>query len=196
MKIIGLTGMSGAGKTTVCEEFSRAGFEIIDCDKAARTLTEKGSPALEMIARQFGNEYILPDGTLHRKALGKLVFSDKASLDKLNGIMYPYITYEVISRINKSRFEYILLDAPTLFESGIDYICGDTVCVVCDTDNAVQRIMKRDGLDRKSALDRLSSQHDENYYREKCDYVIENNADIAALKNSAYDTAIRIRAKA
>ncbi len=188
--------MSGAGKTTVCEEFSRAGFEIIDCDKLARTLTEKGSPALEMIARQFGNEYILPDGTLHRKALGKLVFSDKASLDKLNGIMYPYITYEVISRINKSRFEYILLDAPTLFESGIDYICGGTVCVVCDTDNAVQRIMKRDGLDKKSALDRLSSQHDENYYRERCDHVIENNADIAALKNSAYDTAMSIRAKA
>lgn len=160
MKIYGLTGMSGAGKTTVCCEFCREGFEIIDCDLISRMIVEKEKPALNRIAVQFGKKYIASNGGLDRKALGNLVFSDKEKLEELNRIMYPYITYEVIKRINCSTAKYVLLDAPTLFESGIDYICDSVVCVVCDKENAIRRIMKRDGLNETAAKNRLSSQYD------------------------------------
>ncbi len=173
--------MSGAGKTTVCSEFAKAGFDIVNCDVIARRLTEKGSPALQRIAARFGGEYLLPDGGLNRKALGGLVFSDKKSLEALNGIMYPYISYEVIDRINRSSAEYLLLDAPTLFESGLERICDVTVCVVCESSAAVERITRRDGIDAKAAADRLASQHGADFYRERCEYCIVNDSDISAL---------------
>ncbi|MCH5324518.1 MAG: dephospho-CoA kinase [Eubacterium sp.] len=185
--------MSGAGKTTVCAEFCRAGFEIIDCDFVARAVVQKGKPALGKIAERFGKEYIIADGELDRKALGALVFSDREKLEELNRIMYPYITYEVIGRINGSDAEYVLLDAPTLFESGMDYICDGVVCVVCDKEKALRRIMRRDGLDEQAAADRLASQHDADYYREKSKYCIENNADTAALVDVVRNTVEQIK---
>lgn len=193
MRIYGLTGMSGAGKSTVGERLALAGFYPIDCDKVSRRVTEKGKPALSMIERAFGKEYICADGTLNRRKLGGLVFSDGEKLKTLEKILYPYITYEIVSRINDSGEEYILLDAPTLFESGIDAVCDAVISVVCDRDISLQRIMARDGIDKKAALDRLSRQHPAEFYIKKSEYYIENNSGKERLISAADALAKRLK---
>ncbi len=192
--IYGLTGMSGAGKTTVSKAFSDNGIYVINCDTVAREVTEKGKPCLSYLADVFG-DILNNDGTLNRKVLGNIVFNDKAKLIRLNEIIYPYITYDVIKRIEKADNSIILLDAPTLFESGIDYICDGIISVVCDKTLSVKRIMERDNIDEDAALARLQSQHDKSYYTEKSDYVIDNNGDITTLIEKAENIAAKIRNK-
>ncbi len=185
-KVYGLTGMSGAGKTTVCEEFSRAGFDIINCDIIAREVVQTGAPCLDEIKQKFGAGVITADGELDRKAMGNIVFNDKAKLLLLNNTIYPYITYEVIQRIERSDSNYVLLDAPTLFESGIDYICDGVVSVICDREVSISRIMARDGIDKKAAESRLKSQHDAEFYKSRSNFCIENNGDISTLTDKAH----------
>ena len=192
-KIYGLTGMSGAGKTTVCEEFSRSGFDIINCDMIAREVVEKDTPCLDEIKQKFGGEVITADGELDRKVMGNIVFNDKAKLLLLNNTIYPYITYEVIQRIERSDSGYVLLDAPTLFESGIDYTCNGVVSVICDREVSLKRIMARDGIDRKAAESRLKSQHDAEFYKSRSDFCIENNGDISALTDKAHRVIAQIK---
>lgn len=96
-KIYGLTGMSGAGKSTVCDSFENAGFLIIDCDRLAREVVRKGRPCLDKLHRLFGDSVITKDGELDRRAMGNIVFSHSDKLALLNNTIYPYITYEVIS---------------------------------------------------------------------------------------------------
>ena len=180
--IFGLTGMSGAGKSTVCRQFKNAGFHIIDCDKVARQVVRKGEPCLDELHRLFGDGVITKDGELDRKAMGNIVFNDRDKLRLLNDTIYPYITYQVISELHKIDDKPSVLDAPTLFESGIDYICDAVVSVVCDTEISLERIMARDGISREAAESRLSSQHDAEFYVSRSQFCIENNGDVAELE--------------
>lgn len=174
-KVIGLTGMSGAGKTTACELFRREGFEIIDCDGICREIVEKGKPCLGEIVSVFGTGILNADGTLNRGELGRIIFSDSEKRLALNGIMYPYVSYSVIKRIVSSRSEYTVLDAPTLFESGMETVCDIIVSVAADKETLIGRIIKRDGLSRELAEKRLNSQHDIEFYRERSDILLTNN---------------------
>ncbi|MDE6666257.1 MAG: dephospho-CoA kinase, partial [Ruminococcus sp.] len=124
--IVGLTGQTGAGKSTVSKVFASNGFAVINADIVARKVVEKGTKCLAEIEEFFGNDVIDHDGNLDRKKLAGIVFSDKAKLETLNTITYPYITGEILRQINEfaERDEkLILLDAPTLFESMADYFC-------------------------------------------------------------------------
>lgn len=182
--IVGLTGMSGAGKSTACKIFRENGWAVIDCDFVSRVVVECGKPALCEIAEHFGN-VLLPSGELDRKRLAGIVFSDEKRLNELNGLIYPYILYEIITRaeeyvINKSV--NILLDAPTLFESGADGLCDKIVSVTAPLETCTARIMERDRLTAEQATNRLKSQHSEQYYREKSDFCISNCGDIVHLK--------------
>ena len=185
--------MSGAGKTTVCEEFSRSGFDIINCDMIAREVVEKDTPCLDEIKQKFGGEVITADGELDRKVMGNIVFNDKAKLLLLNNTIYPYITYEVIQRIERSDSGYVLLDAPTLFESGIDYICDCVVSVICDREVSLKRIMARDGIDKNAAESRLKSQHEAEFYKSRSDFCIENNGDFNTLTQTAQKVIQQIK---
>ncbi len=191
-KIYGLTGMSGAGKSTVCDSFESAGFLIIDCDRLAREVVRKGRPCLDKLHRLFGDSVITKDGELDRRAMGNIVFSHSDKLALLNNTIYPYITYEVISMCDNTDKHFVLLDAPTLFESGIDFICDGIISVTCDKEKSIQRIMLRDNITRESAEKRLGSQHDAEYYKSKSDFCIENNGDIDTLKAKADATARKI----
>lgn len=190
-KIYGLTGMSGAGKTTVSGVFKDCGFEVINCDKVAREVTEKGTACLNEIAKKFDG-VVNPDGTLDRKKLGSIVFNDSNQLKLLNDTIYPYITYRVIKCIEKADGEYILLDAPTLFESGIDFICDEVISVVCDREKSIERIMARDNITREMAQSRLSSQYDKDYYVKKSLYAIENNGTQQELIKASENIAVQI----
>ena len=172
---VGLTGMSGAGKTTACEVFADAGFHVIDCDKAARDVVQPGRPALTAISAYFGNEVLDRGGGLDRRRLGSIVFADSAALKALDDIIYPYITYSIIFTMIGSGRKLFLLDAPTLFESGADKLCDTVVCVTAEREKCTQRIMARDSLTRAQAEARLSSQHGAEFYITRSCYSAVNN---------------------
>ena len=172
--IAGLTGMSGAGKSTVCRAFAESGFEVIDCDLCAREVMLPGSPALDELHDRLSAELILPDGTLDRRKTAELVFHSEEKRALFNKINYPYITYNIVEKLKRTG-DYALLDAPTLFESRIEFICGSIVSVTADPELCVQRIKKRDSIPEELARARLRSQHSAEFYRQRSSFCIENN---------------------
>ncbi len=193
--IVGLTGMSGAGKTTACNVFSECGFAIINCDTVSRIVVEKGKPALNELSMHFGSIALLPDGNLNRKHIGNLIFSDKDARLLFNSIVYPYISYEMIITAVKyinEGYHYILLDAPTLFESGTDSFCNAIVSIVAEREKCIERIMKRDNLTFTEAENRLKSQFPPEFYMEKSDYYVENKNSVEMLKAEIKSIAEKI----
>ena len=188
MKIIGLTGPSGSGKTTVALIAKELGFAVIDCDKLARKVTEKGSNTLSVLSSEFGEDIILSDGTLDRKRLAEKAFQNKEKTERLNSIMLPAVAKLVKVEIEKCKsegFRLVLLDAPTLYESGLDGICSNVLAVLCPTEIRKQRIIERDGLTEEQASVRLAASKPNDFYRERTEFVIINDGDFAEFRNSA-----------
>lgn len=182
--IVGLTGMSGAGKSTVCRAFAESGFDVIDCDLSAREVVQPGRPALTELHDRLSPELILQDGTLDRRKTAELIFHSEEKRALFNKIIYPYITYNIAEKL-KSAGDYVLLDAPTLFEARLEFLCGSIVSVTADPENCVQRIMKRDGITEELARARLKSQHGEEFYRQRSGFCIENNGTQQQLAEAA-----------
>lgn len=194
--ITGLTGMSGAGKTTACGVFRNEGFCVIDCDIVARRVVDCGKPALAEIDRSFPEGVITPEGALDRRKLGSIVFSDREKLALLDRIIYPYITFYITAAIRElARIggNMIMLDAPTLFESGADVLCDVIVSVTADRESCAARIMKRDGITREQAEQRLGSQHDARFFRSRSQYCVENNGDTAGFEEQLKKTAAAVK---
>ncbi len=193
---VGLTGQTGAGKTTVSKVFADKGFKVIDADIIARVVVEKGKPCLKELQNFFGNDIINDDQALNRSRLAEIVFSDKNKLELLDSVIYPYITSEILNRIRKyseSEEKLILLDAPTLFESRTDSYCEIIVSVVSDEKNRLERIIKRDNITRESAKKRMDSQLDQEFFQKNSDYIIENNGNLTEFYNTAKETADKIK---
>lgn len=170
--IIGLTGPTGAGKSSakkICEDL---GLKHIDCDIIARKAVEKGTDGLKAVVSAFGDGVLNPDGTLNRKALAKAAFSTKEKTELLNSTLFPFIRSLVL---NETKDGKILLDAPTLFESGIDKICFKTVAVLSDKQTRLERILSRDNLTEAEALLRMNAGKDDNFYKNSANYIIYNN---------------------
>lgn len=172
--VIGLTGPTGSGKSSASRIAEDFGFQVIDCDKTAREATQKGTEGLKALVSVFGEEILLSDGNLNRKALAALAFKDKLSTDLLNKTILPYIADLVIKQASGRN---TLLDAPTLFESGINKICNKTVAVLADKDIRLKRIIARDNLTLKEAEIRINAGKDEEFFKENADYVLYNNDD-------------------
>lgn len=195
--VIGLTGQTGSGKSTVCNAFMEGGFEIINCDLVARAVTTDGSDCCQILSRQFP-ECFDDDLHLDRKALGEIVFNDKAQLEALNSLIFPFINSEIDKRIInacRSGKRLILLDAPTLFEAGADKLCQFIISCVADRELRLQRIMTRDGLEPQQAESRIESQHTEEFFRRSSDMIIENNGSLESLSRAARFAADTIKAK-
>lgn len=178
MTTVGLTGQSGSGKTTVSKVFGESGFSVINADKIAAAVMEKDHPCLAETVNAFGKIILAPDLTLNRKKLAEIVFSDRKQLDRLNGITYPYINKTVLEMLNtyeKNCIEFVLLDAPTLFEAGEDKFCDAIVSVIADKQLLTKRIMQRDGISEEAAAKRLAGQNTEDFFRQHSDYIIINN---------------------
>lgn len=178
--VIGLTGPTGSGKSsthTVCAE---KGITVIDCDKVARIVVEKGKPALKALTEKFSEEILLENGELDRKALAKVAFSSPQKTKILNETIFPFIKELVLSQI---QGEVVLLDAPTLFESGIDAICNKTIAVLAEKDIRLERILKRDNISLDDALIRLNAAKEDSFFKEKSDYVVYNNSDVKTFLN-------------
>lgn len=194
--VTGLTGQSGAGKTTVSRVFKDKGFGIIDADIISREIMEKGMPCLAEVSEAFGEDILREDGTLDRKKLGGIVFSDKEKLRQLDGICYPYIIYRVIERIeelSQQGYSLILLDAPTLFESNADDLCDLIISVTADEEIRQQRIVSRDGISPEAAKKRFDSQYSESFFINHSDFVIKNNKSAEVLADKASEVADRVK---
>lgn len=194
--VVGLTGQTGAGKSTVSKIFASNGFAVINADIVARQVVEKGSKCLAEIEEFFGTDVIDGDGNLDRKKLAGIVFSDKAKLETLNTITYPYITGEILRQINEfveHDRKLILLDAPTLFESRADDFCEIIISVLADADIREKRIIQRDGLTSEQARKRMDSQLDEEFFSTHSDYIIHNNSNIETVNGIAEELSEKIR---
>ena len=191
-KIIGLVGMSGAGKSTVCRLFEESGYTIIDCDMVSREVVQIGCASLAELANELSPDIILPDGSLDRRRTAEIIFNDDEKRALFNRIIYPYITYNVISKIKSTETD-VLLDAPTLFDARLDGICDSIVSVCADIGICTQRIMSRDGIDETMARARLSSQHDVSWYRERSDFCILNNGTENELFTAASDVIRQLK---
>ncbi len=194
--VIGLTGQSGAGKTTVCDVFRSEGFDVINADLISREVVQKGEPCLRELEEAFGSGIILPDGSLDRKKLGGIVFSDRERLRQLNGICYPYIIFRIIRRIEElsahgSRL--IILDAPTLFESNADELCDLIISVTADRELREKRIVSRDNISPEAARKRFESQYSEHFFVSHSDFVIKNNKTPEILAAKAREAADKIK---
>lgn len=196
LMVVGLTGQTGAGKTTVCEFFRNKGFAVIDADKIAHDVTAKGSPCLAEIGECFKEKVVTDDGEYDRKKMAKIVFNDKNKLEMLNSICYPYITAEILERIRQcgaNNQRLVLLDAPTLFESRADDFCELIISVIAKEHNRLKRIMERDNLTEEQAMSRINSQHDESFFKKNSDFIIKNNKSEKVLREVTEEVADRIR---
>lgn len=177
--VIGLTGPTGSGKTTLSDVARKYGFGIINADKVARDVVKKGEPLLNKLEEEFAG--VVKNGELDREELAKKAFGSKAATEKLNGIMLPVITDRINGIINEYKSQNrgkILLDAPTLFEAKADKLCTITVGVLCDRKVRISRIIKRDNISEESAIRRINAGRPDSFYKEKCDYILNNNGDI------------------
>jgi len=182
--VLGLTGRSGGGKTTACAFFDELGAHVINADEVYRKLTEIHGGLRQALALRFGAVF-LPDGSLNRAMLSGLVFSDRQALSDLNAIAHKYVADEIRRLMLSEKIggvPLIVVDAPQLFESGFEKYCDFTAAVLSEEDRAVSRLTARDGADEARIRARLQSQHDDGFFREKCDFIIENNSTAAALK--------------
>ncbi len=172
--IIGLTGPTGSGKSSAAAICKKYGIKVVDCDKIARKATEKGSDGLFALVDVFGNDILNDDKTLNRKILAQKAFSGKENTQALNKTIFPFIKELVLSQIDSDK---VLLDAPTLFESGIDSICTKTIAVLSDSEIRLERIIERDDLTECEAKIRMNAGKSDNFYKENADYIIYNNSN-------------------
>lgn len=176
MKIIGITGGTGSGKTTALNELERRGALLIDCDAVYHRMLETDRPMLDEIEKYFPGAVV--DGKLDRKALGAVVFTDEEALRDLNIITHRHINLEIRRILREHAMNggtLAAIDAIELFSSGLAKRCTATVGVIADRDVRIDRIMRRDGISREYAMMRVNAQRPNEYFIQKCSHVLENN---------------------
>ncbi len=183
-RLMGLTGPTGAGKSTVAALLNQHHLPIIDADDATRAVQTAGSPCLAALAKAFGADILRQDGTLDRRALATRAFADANSTAKLNAVAHPFILEEIRRRaeaIQASGAKMAVLDAPLLFEADLDRECALSVVVLATPAVRETRICARDQLDAAAAKQRMAAQPDDAFYRDRADVVIVNDGDLDAL---------------
>ncbi len=188
MKIIGLTGPSGAGKGFCYQYFDSLSIPCIDADRVYHELLFPPSKCVDELVAFFGNDILDNKGGIDRKTLANKVFADKSreKLNTLNFITHKYVTEKIVFLLNKFSKQGLaaaVIDAPLLFEAGVDKMCDFTVAVISDEATRLERIVKRDNISSEEATMRIKAQKPLDFYTESTDYTVTNNADIHALNN-------------
>ncbi|MBQ7598788.1 MAG: dephospho-CoA kinase [Clostridia bacterium] len=178
MKIYGLTGKTGAGKSTAAALLREKGWYVIDGDVLARQVTQKGSPVLQTLASVFGADILLPDGSLDRKALVRKVNARADGKQQLDAITHPAIDALLRAEVQKAQnagFTRCVFDAAALLESPSKALCEKIIVVTAPESVRLQRIRSRDGLSEEDARARMRMQKEDDYYLSQADIIIENN---------------------
>ena len=187
MKVIGLTGGTGSGKSVVSRSLKDAGAVIVDADRIAHEIILKGEPAYHEIIAYYGTGILDAEGNIIRKKLGEIVFNDKEKLAFLNQCTHKYITAEVKRQITAAKEEgtakAIIIDAPLLLEAGLETVCDLVWVVYADPEVRAQRVMVRDGITYELAKARISNQKTWEEYKAVANAVIDNSKDLAHLED-------------
>ena len=175
--IIGITGGTGCGKTTLLRAIEAKGGLVLDCDAIYHQLLRTDKAMLAAIEARFPGT--VENGDLQRKKLGSLVFSDENALLDLNRITHGAVKAEVLRRL-KSKPALAAIDAIGLFEGGLAELCDVTVAVTAPVEDRVKRLMARDGISEEYAKNRIAAQHTQDWFRERCDYELRNDGELDA----------------
>ena len=183
--IIGLTGPTGSGKSTVSEFFKESGYVIINADEIARKALAPGGGCLKQVCGVFGEDILNDDGTLDRQKLAERAFSSKENTRMLNDITHPWIFLQVLricrENIDSGKNKFVF-DAPVLFESNSDIMCDCVVSVTAPVGVRLERLKKRDGLSEEQLKKRMSAQYDDEFYIRKSDFVIDGSLTFDEIK--------------
>lgn len=177
--IIGITGGSGCGKTTLLDMLRDLGGKVLDCDAIYHDLLRRDNALLSAIESRFPGT--VENGALDRKKLGSIVFADENALLELNRITHSAIKAEVLRQLEQWN-GLAAIDAIALFEGELAPLCDVTVAVTAPKEARIQRLMARDGITEGYARSRIQAQHEDAWFREKCDYLLENKDDLQAFQ--------------
>lgn len=197
MYIIGLCGQSGSGKSTVAAFLRSRGVYIIDADKVCRQVYATDRACIKELCDRFGGD-ILVGGSIHRPTLASKAFGAKDGVADLNRIAHKYISMEIMTHLEKARgrgVNYALLDAPLLFEAGLEKICHGILVTVADKKRQISRLKGRDGKNEKELEKRLAAQKSASELVAVADAVIVNNGTIKQLRQSTYRAMLLIQLK-
>lgn len=186
--VVGLTGPTGSGKSTVAATWRSLGAYVIDTDQLARRVVEPNSPCLEQLVNVFSNAILMPDGSLNRAELARRAFTDSASTAKLNAITHPAIlalTHQQLEIAAEQGHPVAIVDAPLLFEAGFDAICDHIVSVIAPTEVRLSRIIQRDDLSQEAALRRMAAQQPSEFYCRDNVSVVTNSGTLTELQEEA-----------
>ncbi len=170
--ILGITGGTGCGKTTLLSAIEDAGGMVLDCDAIYHDLLRRDDALLSAIEARFPGT--VENGSLQRKVLGNIVFSDEGALADLNAITHRAVKAEVLRRL-ESRPALAAIDAIALFEGGLAELCDLTVAITAPEEDRVRRLMLRDGIPEDYARKRIAAQHEEAWFRSRCHRILKNN---------------------
>ena len=177
--ILGITGGTGCGKTTLLQEIENRGGLVLDCDKVYHELLTRDTALLDAIEGRFPG--VVENGALQRKKLGTIVFADEQALLDLNAITHGAIKAEILHRLAEKP-ALAAIDAIALFEGGLAQLCDTTVAVCAPEEQRVERLMQRDGITREYAQSRIRAQRPESWFREMCDHTLYNDGTQAQFR--------------
>lgn len=177
--ILGITGGTGCGKTTLLNVLQEHGCLVMDCDAIYHQLLETDQPMLMQLKERFPAAF--ENGVLNRKALGRLVFADPQALLDLNSITHSAVRRRV-EQLLEAEPTLAAIDAIALFESGMDTLCNLTIAVTAPEEGRVQRLMKRDSISESYARSRIQAQHSPDWFAQRCDYILENTGTEAQFR--------------
>jgi dephospho-CoA kinase len=185
MRVFGLTGGIGTGKSTVSRMFREEGLPVVDADRIAREVTSPGRPAYEAVVRAFGREILLPDGGIDRVKLGGIVFSDPAKRAVLEAATHPEIARGIASELYRLESEgrgVAIVEAALIHETGRRARFEAVIAVRCDRTQQLRRLVERDGISEEQAARRISSQMDTDEKARASEHVIDNSGDLASTR--------------
>ena len=187
--IIGITGGTGSGKTTLLDLIRDHGGLVLDCDAIYHKLLSTDTDLLNAIAQRFPGT--VEDGTLNRKKLGAIVFADEDALQDLNRITHGAVKQEVLRQLSQKP-ALAAIDAIGLFEGGLGELCDVTVAVTAPKEARIHRLIVRDGITEEYARKRIAAQHDDDWFRKRCDHILVNDEKIDAFATKCLDFLHRI----
>lgn len=198
MKIIGLTGGIGSGKSTVAQLLVQEGWVLVDADRIARDIVEPGQPALTELAEAFGQDILLPNGSLDRGLLASRAFASREKTDVLNSITHPRIQEETQARFEAARqggADFVVYDMPLLVDKGLHKDMDATIVVDVDVEERVRRLVEYRGLEESDARRRIAAQIPDDVRRAAADFVIDNNGPREALDAQVAGVVEKLRAR-
>jgi dephospho-CoA kinase len=185
-KLIGVTGGIGSGQSTVCNILNSLGCKVIDVDKKAKQVIDKDKTLQKELRQTFGEEIFDKDGQLNRRLLANIAFNDQSKTLLLNNLVHPRMVSEVVEEMEQARFSQkyplIVIDAALIYEISIEQIFDAIIVVYTDLKQRIQRVMKRDGLQKAEIMARIHRQIPLEDKREWADFVIDNNGSLQDLK--------------